>query len=209
MTPAPGTLHQASAVLFTTHLVIHVQFAGLGHVFAAPYEVALPFVEGVSQPDVVVVLNANLPIITDRRIVGVPDLIVEILSSDTAHDDQTIKRTRYAQAGIPEYWMADLSNDTVDLLVLEDGIYHSSGVFGGQVALPSRVIPGFPVPVEHLFPGTGMGTAGRKSHTLALEMVEMGEFSPRRRPQFGSASGLVIMADDFDAPLEDFQGYQS
>jgi len=27
------------------------------------------------------------------------------------------------------------------------------------------------------------------------------------RPQFGSAKGLITMADDFDAPLEDFKEY--
>ena len=27
---------------------------------------------------------------------------------------------------------------------------------------------------------------------------------PRRRPRFGSAKGLIAMADDFDAPLADF-----
>ncbi len=30
---------------------------------------------------------------------------------------------------------------------------------------------------------------------------------PKRRPQFGSARGLVVMADDFDAPLADFNEY--
>jgi antitoxin (DNA-binding transcriptional repressor) of toxin-antitoxin stability system len=31
---------------------------------------------------------------------------------------------------------------------------------------------------------------------------------PRRRPKFGSAKGLIIyMADDFDAPLDDFREY--
>jgi antitoxin (DNA-binding transcriptional repressor) of toxin-antitoxin stability system len=30
---------------------------------------------------------------------------------------------------------------------------------------------------------------------------------PVRHPQFGSARGLVSMADDFDAPLEDFGEY--
>ena len=29
----------------------------------------------------------------------------------------------------------------------------------------------------------------------------------RRRPQFGSASGLVHLSPDFDAPLEDFDDY--
>lgn len=30
---------------------------------------------------------------------------------------------------------------------------------------------------------------------------------PKRHPQFGSAKGLVMMAEDFDAPLEDFGEY--
>ena len=32
---------------------------------------------------------------------------------------------------------------------------------------------------------------------------------PVRHPRFGSAKGLVMMADDFDAPLEDFEEYMS
>ncbi len=30
---------------------------------------------------------------------------------------------------------------------------------------------------------------------------------PRRAPKAGSAKGMITMADDFDAPLEDFDEY--
>jgi antitoxin (DNA-binding transcriptional repressor) of toxin-antitoxin stability system len=30
---------------------------------------------------------------------------------------------------------------------------------------------------------------------------------PKLRPQFGSAKGLIVIADDFDEPLEDFSEY--
>ncbi len=30
---------------------------------------------------------------------------------------------------------------------------------------------------------------------------------PERHPQFGSAKGLIVMTEDFDAPLEDFEEY--
>jgi prevent-host-death family protein len=30
---------------------------------------------------------------------------------------------------------------------------------------------------------------------------------PKPRPRFGSAKGLITMADDFDAPLDDFREY--
>ena len=33
--------------------------------------------------------------------------------------------------------------------------------------------------------------------------------SPKRQRQFGSAKGLVVMSEDFDAPLEDFGDYVS
>ncbi len=38
--------------------------------------------------------------------------------------------------------------------------------------------------------------------------VKLSPIGRRRQPrQFGSAKGLITMADDFDAPLEDFEEY--
>jgi len=40
------------------------------------------------------------------------------------------------------------------------------------------------------------------------EIVQLVPLVPaERRPQFGSAKGLITMANDFDAPLEDFAEY--
>jgi prevent-host-death family protein len=40
-------------------------------------------------------------------------------------------------------------------------------------------------------------------------VVKLVPVSPvkKRRPQFGSAKGLVTISDDFDEPLEDFKDY--
>jgi antitoxin (DNA-binding transcriptional repressor) of toxin-antitoxin stability system len=38
------------------------------------------------------------------------------------------------------------------------------------------------------------------------KLVAMRQEKPR--PQFGSAKGLFVMADDFDEPLEDFDEYR-
>lgn len=39
-------------------------------------------------------------------------------------------------------------------------------------------------------------------------MVQLVPVAPsERRPQFGSAKGLIWMAEDFDDPLEDFNEY--
>lgn len=44
-----------------------------------------------------------------------------------------------------------------------------------------------------------------KDDQQAVQLVPVAP--PVRHPQFGSAEGLVVMADDFDAPLEDFNEY--
>lgn len=44
-----------------------------------------------------------------------------------------------------------------------------------------------------------------KNDQQAVQLVPV--VLPQRRPQFGSAKGLIVMADDFDAPLADFGEY--
>ena len=44
-----------------------------------------------------------------------------------------------------------------------------------------------------------------KDSLPVVKMVPMSQ--ARATPQFGSASGKIKMADDFDAPLDDFRDY--
>lgn len=149
MTPAPETEHQSVSARMVTFLVTHIQFAGLGRVFAAPTDVELA-PDTVVQPDIVVILNANLGIITRSRIIGAPDLVVEILSPGTAGYDRREKQDAYARAGVREYWVVDPAAQTVEVLVLEQGAYRSRGAFRGKARLPSQTAP-LPVPVERFF----------------------------------------------------------
>ena len=151
MTPAPGTGHQSVSARLVTFLVTHVEFAGLGRVFAAPVDVELA-PDTVVQPDIVVILSANLDRITPSRIIGAPDLVVEILSPGTAGYDRREQQDAYARAGVGEYWIVDPGAQTVELLTLEQGGYRSHGVFRGQARLPSSAVT-LPVPVERFFQG--------------------------------------------------------
>jgi Uma2 family endonuclease len=151
MTPAPGTGHQSVSARLVTFLVTHVEFAGLGRVFAAPVDVELA-PDTVVQPDIVVILSANLDRITPSRIIGAPDLVVEILSPGTAGYDRREKQDAYARAGVGEYWIVDPGAQTVELLTLDQGGYRSHGVFRGQARLPSSVVT-LPVPIERFFQG--------------------------------------------------------
>ena len=150
-TPAPGAGHQSVSARLVTFLVTHVEFAGLGRVFAAPVDVELA-PDTVVQPDIVVILSANLDRITPSRIIGAPDLVVEILSPGTAGYDRREKQDAYARAGVGEYWIVDPGAQTVELLTLDQGGYRSHGVFRGQARLPSSAVT-LPVPIERFFQG--------------------------------------------------------
>lgn len=152
MTPAPNTGHQGASARFVAYFMNHIEFAGLGRVFASPIDVELA-PGTVLQPDVIVILNANLAIITPSRIIGPPDLVVEIASPSTAGYDRREKQDAYARAGVPEYWVVDPSAQTIEVLFLAQGSYHAQGVFHGQATLPSQVVPQLPVPVARFFGG--------------------------------------------------------
>ncbi|HZR39849.1 MAG TPA: Uma2 family endonuclease, partial [Ktedonobacteraceae bacterium] len=151
MTPAPNISHQEAVGWFFHYLLTHVKIAGLGRVFVAPVDVELaPNV--VVQPDLLVIFNEGLEKITPSRIIGAPDLVVEVASPATAGYDRREKQDAYARAGVPEYWFADPASRTVEVLVLEGGSYQSWGIFSGQATIISRVLPTISaVPVEKFF----------------------------------------------------------
>jgi len=88
---------------------------------------------------------------TESNILGAPDLVVEVASPGTAIYDRNDKYDIYARAEIPEYWIADPGTQTVEVLVLESGTYHSLGTFRALAILSSQVIPNMTVHVEQFF----------------------------------------------------------
>ena len=131
MSPAPNLWHQDVALEIASFLRIHVKLTGLGNVFISPVDVELA-PRSVVQPDVVVVLRANAAILHyDSRIIGSPDLVIEIASPSTARHDRQRKRSLYARTGISEYWLIDPVRQTLEILVLEGAAYRSTGLLAG------------------------------------------------------------------------------
>ena len=104
MTTAPSYFHQWIIRQIARMLFQFIDDSGVGLTAWAPIGLFMPECEPV-QPDLVVVRMSNLDIIHDRRINGVPALIVEVLSPSNAELDTKIKRGAYARAGVPEYWI--------------------------------------------------------------------------------------------------------
>ena len=93
-------------------------------------------------PDLVVILRGGNAVMTDRMVEGVPDIVVEILSSDR-NRDLTRKRQVYAEAGIPEYLIFDPYNETVLPLELRAGEYVERPLLTADDVLTTPLLPGF------------------------------------------------------------------
>jgi Uma2 family endonuclease len=94
-------------------------------------------------PDVVVL--GPLPP-DDARYVGIPLLVVEVLSPSTARRDRRTKRRRLIEAGVAEVWLVDPGTRTVEM-------HDASGarVARGEEVLRSAAVPGFEVSPARLF----------------------------------------------------------
>jgi Uma2 family endonuclease len=150
MSPSPTPGHQDVNCEILGYLRQFVKLPGLGRVFAEPTDVELS-PGNIVKPDVFVILKTHLERITSARIVGAPDLVVEILSPGTMRHDLHAKFDAYVQAEVPEYWIVNPAERVVELLVLERGVYRSLGVFQGEAVLSSQIVPDWSVRTEQLF----------------------------------------------------------
>jgi len=123
MAPAPTQQHQEISS------EIHRQLANFlkgkpCKVFHAPFDVRLN-ADGkddtVCQPDLLVVCDSAK--LDGKCCNGAPDLVIEILSPSTARLDRMVKFQQYLRAGIPEYWIVDPETKTVQVCILQGGVY--------------------------------------------------------------------------------------
>ena len=103
----PKDIHQATLGFLHLLIQLFVQLLDLGKVRVAPFEVLLVPGQISREPDLLFVAKANMARLTQERVVGPPDLIVEIISDDSVQRDRRDKFREYRMAGVQEYWIID------------------------------------------------------------------------------------------------------
>jgi len=93
-----------------------------------------------------------------NNLVELADGRIEVLSQDHAKDLE-IKRTEYAEAAIPEYWIVDPQEQRITVLTLDaSGGFNTHGEFTPGQKATSRLLVGFDVDVSAVFAaGRGEG----------------------------------------------------
>jgi Uma2 family endonuclease len=119
-TPSQSPYHQLVVGAVLQALYAFAEQKDRGELFLGPVDVL--FGEGdYLVPDLVWIRRERLGIISDRGVEGAPDLIVEVTSPATADRDRGIKRERYANYGVPHYWIVDPRQRHVEVYrMLED-----------------------------------------------------------------------------------------
>ena len=110
--PSPPGGHQDASRHIQFQLYRAIEERGLGRVYNAPMDLQLSETD-VVQPDLMVILSEHTHYVSPSRILGPPDLIIEIVSPASADRDRNLKRKLYQQRGVPEYWIVDLDSHTV------------------------------------------------------------------------------------------------
>jgi Uma2 family endonuclease len=150
LTPSSTGPHQDTIGEVFFHLQSHIKLARLGLVIQAPFVVELS-AKDVFQPDIFVVMNAHLDRMQEGKLIGAPDLVVEVSTSGTIAFDRLTRYDTYEYSGVLEYWILNLERRTVEVFVLQGDEYHSLGTFHGEQKVPSQLISWLSVRVDQFF----------------------------------------------------------
>lgn len=149
MPPHPTFSHQEALKRLFLRLQAYVEKNNLGIVQIAPLPVRL-WPGKIREPDIFFIGKEHSDRIGER-VCGVPDLVVEVISSSTERTDRVEKFLEYAKAGIREYWLIDPEKKTVEVYSLRGGDYILVGKYSGSQVATSEMLPGFKLRASELF----------------------------------------------------------
>jgi Uma2 family endonuclease len=102
------------------------------------------------EPDLVLLLSAADPRRQDRFWLGA-DLALEVVSEEKPERDLIEKRGDYAEARVPEYWIANPQTEAITVLRLSLDSYEEAGTYRRGETAASVLLPGFSVAVAAVF----------------------------------------------------------
>jgi Uma2 family endonuclease len=140
----PKQPHQIAVAFLLRLLGQFIELFHLGRLLPAPFEMRAVPNGPAREPDLLFVAREHLERLTEARLSGPADLVVEVVSDDSVARDRADKFYEYQAVGITEYWIIDPrpGYQRVDFYVLDgqgryrpvpanpDGRYHSTVLAG-------------------------------------------------------------------------------
>jgi Uma2 family endonuclease len=145
--PAPAPLHQWAVGEIFTCLRLHLAKDDIGRAWMAPIDVVLDRERHlVVQPDVIVVLNARLHMVTDR-VWGAPDLVIDVMSPHVRMGSLDERLEWFARYGVRECWLVKHLDPRIEVITFAQGLarpitYERADVVRSAVLPDLRITPG-------------------------------------------------------------------
>lgn len=168
----PLIRHQQIVGFLYAFLINFVQSYQLGEVLTAPTEMKVSPDSNAREPDILFIAQTHLDRLTEKRLMGPADLIVEVVSPESVYRDRSDKFDEYEAAGVREYWVVDArpGKERIDFWVLDENGRYRAALPDENGVYHTTVIPGFKLKVDWLW-------AAEKPSPL-LAFAEMAGFAP-------------------------------
>ena len=124
----------------------------LGEILSTPGVVFDDF-NGVI-PDLIFMSNERRAnIVADERLIGPPELVIEIVSPDVENSrrDRVAKRQIYSRFGVDEYWIVDPNDRTLEIYRRQTDVLKLVTTLTDGDTLTSPLFPGFAVAIHEVF----------------------------------------------------------
>ena len=150
MSPSPNPFHQAISIRLGQTILNFLDNKNLNDYLGS--DVDVKFDDGnVFRPDIVYISEARKKEILTDRIIGAPDMVIEILSPSNAYYDLRHKKDLYEKFGVKEYIIIDPLAENAELYSLKDGTYYTHQKAEKTNNLNSVLLPGLSFDLSRLF----------------------------------------------------------
>ncbi len=124
-------------------LGLYLELRPIGELFSEPFVMKTgPDLPGRS-PDLFLLLTANSGRVSKHHIDGPADMVIEIVSPESASRDRGEKFYEYEKGGVGEYWLIDPLRKRAEFYQLDDKGLFVSVASGLDGKYESRILPGF------------------------------------------------------------------
>jgi Uma2 family endonuclease len=140
--------HQEISLFLGQVIGLHVEHSGAGRILMPPFQMKLA--QSGREPDLLFVAQEHLERLKETHLDGPADLVVEIISPESAGRDRGEKFYEYARGGVPEYWLIDPQTEWAEFYRLEEGHYRLA-FSGKEGEYHTLALPDFKLRVEWLW----------------------------------------------------------
>jgi len=140
--------HDALSRFLDNLLQVYLELTGGGRVLQDPMVMRPGPDFPARQPDLQVLLPESLGYLEQNAVEGPADLVVEVISPESARRDQIEKFAEYERAGVREYWILDPRNHSAQFWVLSEGLFYEARQPNTGNVYQSSVLPHLHISVD-------------------------------------------------------------